>query len=341
MRNAANSRAFTLVELLVVIAIIGILIALLLPAVQSAREAARRLQCSNNLKQLALACHTFENTHEYLPYGRKYDIWDSYTWTQLVLPQIEQQAVYDLYYTLPQRPFATTYPGPNGPIGNDARLKQARESKIATYYCPSDNSPAPNEIDSQQYGFYRGNYTGCAGSGDMYGEAVDTTSGPWGPGAFGVRHDQSYDDGQASVSTAMAMIKDGSSNTLLLSETIVPTVEPGWGGPMGETIYGNMGGALFSAAQTPNASAADEVYGPCPDALGDTSYGAPCVTIANHAWWGPAAAGAHAAARSRHPGGVSAAMADGSVHFYADSIDLETWRGMGTRSGGEVVHFSR
>ena len=330
---------FTLVELLVVIAIIGILVSLLLPAVQSARESARRLQCQNNLKQLALACHSFHQTHEMFPYGRKYDIWDSYTWTQLILPHIEQQAIYDRYHTLPDRGYVTSYPGPNGPIGDDADLREARHAEIPPYYCPTDKSPTNNELGTASYGFKRGNYSGCAGSGDMYGESIDSTSGPWGLGIFGVQPNQSFDSGQASVSSSIAEAKDGTTNTLLLSETVVPRIDPGWGGPMGETIYGNMGGALFTAAQTPNSSSPDQVIGPCPQTLGDGTYKPPCVSIAGSAWWTRSGEGAHAAARSQHPGGVNAALGDGSVHFYSDSVDLSLWRGMGTRAGGEVIQL--
>jgi prepilin-type N-terminal cleavage/methylation domain-containing protein/prepilin-type processing-associated H-X9-DG protein len=335
---ARRRTAFTLIELLVVISIIAILLFLLLPAVQKVREAASRTKCVNNLKQLALACHDYHSATGALPYGRKYDIWDTYTWTQLVLPYLEQDAVYRGYWTLGQTGFRQQYPGPNGPIGDDARLREARTTVLPMFLCPSDRGPMGNELNTGPYGFIRGNYRGCVGSGDMYGAAVDTTSGPWGVGTFGVVSGQSIDPGAAVPTRGVPVtsVSDGTSNTLLFSEGLVPTVT-GWGGPLGEIIYGNMGGALFSAALTPNTSAPDRVVGPCPHDQGDTVYREPCLTLGGNAWWTPSAARAHAAARSRHPGGVNAALADGSVRFVSDSIDQGVWRALGTRAGGEVV----
>ena len=111
----------------------------------------------------------------------------------------------------------------------------------------------------------------------------------------------------------------------------------GWGGVMGEILYGNMGGGLFSASLTPNTSSPDRPIGPCPQDQGDTVYNAPCLSLGGNAWWTPSAQGAYAGARSHHTSGVNAALADGSVRFVADSIDLRTWRGLATMAGGEAV----
>jgi prepilin-type processing-associated H-X9-DG protein len=322
--------------LLVVIAIIAILIGLLLPAVQKVREAAARMSCSNKLKQLALACHNYHDTVGALPYGRKYDIWDTYTWSELVLPHIEQDNVARGYQWLNKTGYVTSYPGPNGPIGNDAAQRASRHAVIQTFLCPSDGGPFQNETTTNEYGFIRGNYRACTGSGDMYGAATDSTSGPWGKGVMGVNNGQSFDTSGVKVGQAIVAISDGTSNTLMLSEGISPTVS-GWGGPIGAHIYGNMGGGLFSASLTPNSTSPDSVVGPCPQQQGDASYKEPCTSIGGNAWWTPSAAGAHAAARSRHSGGVNAAMADGSVRFFTNSTSTASWRAMGTRANGEVI----
>ena len=332
--------AFTLVELLVVIAIIGVLVALLLPAVQAARESARRMRCTNNVKQLTLACHNFEDTFKTLPYGRKYDIWDTYTWTQLTLPYIEQRAIYENYWTLHQTPYSGSYPGPNGPIGDDPRLRLARHSIVPTWNCPSDLGIKRNEFGTTAFGFIRGNYRGCVGSGDMYGNApASVTGSSWGAGVFSAKSGQSIDHGAAvpTIGCKFAEITDGSANTLCISEGISNAVEPGWGGPIGEIIYGNIGGALFNATLPPNSTVQDQVYGPCPQNVGDPRYKAPCNQLGGSSWGSPSAAQAHAAARSFHPAGAVVSLADGSTRFVTNSVDLNVWRAAGTRDGGESV----
>ena len=348
---------FTLVELLVVIAIIGILVALLLPAIQSAREAARRSGCTNNLRQLALANLNYECMHKQFPYARKYDLWDAYTWTQLILPQLEQQAVYDGYWTLTETPIRTSNPANYTPLADDERIRESRQSVIPPFYCPSDETPVANEIDTPSYGFYRGNYRGCVGNGDMYGGhlpdvefrvfrgpgGIDTS--PFGPGVFSVTEDSGVDTtpgviifDEKTFYCRIANITDGTTQTLLLSEGFVPTV-PDWGGALGETIYGNMGGALFSAATPPNSTIPDRIDGPCPENQGDLDYPpALCVPRSVNLHPGQLNQGGkrgYAAARSRHPGGVNVAMADGSTRFVQDGVDWIVWRAAGTRDLAE------
>src|SRR5262249_23576465 len=149
-------RGFTLIELLVVIAIIAILVGMMLPAVQKIRATAANIRCRNNLKQLALACHSYHTSNNRLPYGRKYDIWNSYTWTELILPHIELGSVQSLYWTLPQTGYVAAAPGPNGPSGADPQLKQARETQVKLFYCPLDVAPAGSLLNTPDYGTYRG-----------------------------------------------------------------------------------------------------------------------------------------------------------------------------------------
>ncbi len=340
--STVRSRAgFTLVELLVVIAIIGILIGLLLPAVQAAREAARKTTCINNMRQLTLGCLNFESANKAFPYGRKYDSWDTFTFTELILPFCEEKAVYDKYTYLEKHGFAAqaasgATPGPNGPIGDDVNMRAARQAYLPTFCCPSDaNAPAQDEWTAAAFCFYRMNFRACTGSGDMYGTKIfDGTNGPWGLGAFGVISGQSFD--KHFTGANRRDIRDGLSKTLFLSEGPVTTVAA-WGGPIGETLYGNMGGALFSAATAPNSNSPDRPLGPCPKDQGDTDYKFPCLSLGGESWFTPSAAGAYATARSYHAGGVNISLGDGSCTFVTDNINLTVWRSLATRNGGETI----
>lgn len=221
MRKIRN--AFTLVELLVVIAIIGILVALLLPAVQSAREAARRTQCSNQLKQIALATLNFENSHGNLPAGSRTiepDVQGPYrsTWTVDILPQLEEQALHDLW--VPEQGFSHD--------DNQA----LRETIVKTYICPSDladelrSSPetGPGKNLLWAVGSYRANSGRSAGGSDgrKYWDEprvndISTTDMPsyW-QGPMHVTVDNRTR--QELVPVQLRKITDGTSKTLLVGE---------------------------------------------------------------------------------------------------------------------------
>ena len=177
-------RGFTLIELLVVIAIIAVLVGLLLPAVQKVREAANRMSCSNNLKQLGVAMHNYHSAYGAFPYARKYDEDHVFTWYHLILPYMEQQSVYDGFHLLPIH-----YVGPNewnGPswtppagwkFGFNSDYN-SRNTAIKSFFCPSDTGPIINEPSSVEWARSRGNYRGCVGPGDYFGGDFPNWS-PW------------------------------------------------------------------------------------------------------------------------------------------------------------------
>jgi prepilin-type N-terminal cleavage/methylation domain-containing protein len=328
--------AFTLIELLVVIAILAILIALLLPAVQGARESASRTQCANNLHQIATACHNYHADFGKLPYGNKADVLDSYNWSQAILPFIEQENVYTQYETI-DSPITQTndWPGAN-PFGSGTNL--GRTIVIKTYRCPSTLPPPTNEPWSTYYIRERGNYRACVGSGDVYGNVI-TPGIAAGKGIFSITQGQIYLGPIPAAQTRLTDITDGTTETVMFSEALTPNIEV-WS-TIGDLTLGNMGGSLFSTYLTPNTTAPDSIWGPCPRDQGDTIYTAPCQSKGgpNRPPGNSAGnqAGAYAGARSNHPDGVNVAMGDASVRFVINNIPAQTWWALGTKAGSEVV----
>ena len=323
---------FTLVELLVVITIIGILISLLLPAVQAAREAARRMQCSNNLKQIALAIHTYAATHTVFPPGgispanpavndcgwNRPGIPDwstDYVWSILILPFLEQQNVYDMY------DFKRANSDPvNGP---------ARSQPIKTYICPNDRMQI-NEPRPEQEG-YAGS---CRNSGEIcnwqrwsrlrinYGANYGNT-GYAQVDMAGVRFLGGFFANGAAHSEAE--IRDGLSNTIAFSE-VLPVHGPGYWGPPGDGMIAE-GGQAFEGFLTPNSSSPDVVCNKCKE---QRIIRVPCVVDMNDN-------NQTIASRSAHPGGVNSALGDGSVRFFSESIDVQIWRAVCSSKGGETI----
>lgn len=336
------SSGFTLVELLVVIAIIGVLVALLLPAVQAAREAARRTSCLNNLKQWGLAVMNHEDAFKKFPYGNKADVLDSYTWWHVSLPYVEQTRLYEQFGNIPG-PITQSgdWPGAQG-FGTTNELIQARSTVLKIHQCPSDRTHVMNETHIPYYQRARGNYRACVGSGDVYGKApVGAPSGyVSGGGVFLVAPGAIFNGPIPPEQSTFGKISDGSSNTVMISEGLKVCIN-NWS-TINDVSLGNMGGTFYSHFNTPNTTLADRPWGPCPQPQGDTGYKPPCQTLG-----GPnRPAGNHAnnqstaqvAARSLHPGGVCVAMADGSIRFISNSIDTVTWRAQGTRDLGETAN---
>jgi len=301
MRVSPNQpRGFTLVELLVVIAIIGVLVALLLPAVQQAREAARRIQCSNNLKQLGLALHNYHDTHNSFPAGNYGCCFG--TWQMAILPFIEQGAMHDIYvYTL-------MYDATNGVRYGHAPNTQVTRVRLSALTCPSDMENSPiSSITSHNYATNYGN-TGYAQqanlNGVVFGGApfapVSATSNKF----FGFRQ-----------------IVDGTSNTLLAAEVL-----QGQGTDLrGFTWWGSASG--FTAYLPPNATEPDR---PASNCINTPLLGLPCAAATTE---NPNMLGS----RSRHPGGVQTVLCDASVRFIPETIDIFTWRGLSTTQGSEVL----
>ncbi|WP_435007177.1 DUF1559 domain-containing protein [Tundrisphaera lichenicola] len=326
-------RAFTLIELLVVIAIIAVLIALLLPAVQAAREAARRSQCINNLKQIGLAVMNYEQTWSCFPQGESSG---AIAPNGVILPFLEQNGVYNaLNFSAPQSRW----------LDCDVANATAGKTRVSTYTCPSE--VYAQRADSVFPYYWAANYA--------------WNWGTWWPrlrswdGAFGrsIQDDPAVDPPLTIVT--LAAITDGTSNTLMAAECAAGPLVSGASRTRVSDVYDISG--ITSSSTVAQAVAAckavDWKAGPIPSGgtwrykgytwlegsiwrNGFNTIMTPnsnaCTPQSSSSWWyimKPAS--------SYHPGIANAVKCDGSVSAFKETINPQTWMSLGTRGGGEVI----
>ena len=334
-----GARGFTLIELLVVIAIIAILVALLLPAVQQAREAARRTQCKNNLHQLGIAMHNYHDVFKQFPMT-VFPTTGTYNWSDgsrgsylvRLLPFIEQDNLYNaLDFTLSGPAWGLT----NFEGQVDANGKLYRHYAIPAYMCPSDPQP---KLDGHST---KSNYALSMGNQDMPGGGT-----PWGtctlynhPGGrnvFGLQTAGHGNTGNPSYASgilsrldwaaSIAQISDGTSNTIAGGEILAQCGDHsrnGW------FHFNSLWIATTAPVNFPIACVRESLNGVAWDS-GTASNG---LTACNH-WqnWQTSQG-----FKSRHTGGAQFVLADGSTRFISENIDYRVYQRLGARADGEVV----
>ncbi len=335
-----EKRGFTLVELLVVIAIIGVMVGLLLPAVQAAREAARRMSCGNNSKQIGLAMHNYHDTFNVLPkpgyHNRDIIVNASSTssaqsWMVAILPFIEQTALHDQ--------FDFEWLGGNRGFRSSPNNLLLGSTEISTYRCPSDGgrkelfSPTSTWVfpDRTRGGLARGNYGVNGGAGSATSRTDFRRTHERGPFHFGGsgRPNEPY-------GAKFADIRDGLSNTVLVGELVAGEssvdIRGVWMYASSNYICGGEPSYRNPRIQvTPNGNALDDLRMDRPGRCGHTGAidrNLRCVSGGGRGFQ---------TSRSRHPGGVHVTMADGSVKFISESIPLPVWLALLALQDGEVI----
>jgi prepilin-type N-terminal cleavage/methylation domain-containing protein/prepilin-type processing-associated H-X9-DG protein len=351
---SGGRRGFTLIELLVVIAIIGVLVALILPAVQSAREAARRTQCINNLKQLGLAIQSYHDTHRALVPGGIFGRADGSTvdhltpWAVLLLPDLEQRTLADAFnFDL----------GSSSGFGANTTVFTTR---LAVMLCPSDRgvefSYEKSYWDRTFAGrsLTRGNYGANWGNLDWsqedrnFGDSARPVEVPYLLSAFGYNGD-----------LTLAAVSDGLSSTAFVSELIqghqpfdvrgllwlaLPAGSSYMSrlSPNGARDYYRAGwGPGDNIADGCNILGWDPCHGPCstilPRCQNDPTHHLPCTRLPLPVCDDQRQRYSYNGARSQHPGGVNTLFGDGAVRFIRDGIAPATWIALNSIAGGETI----
>jgi prepilin-type N-terminal cleavage/methylation domain-containing protein/prepilin-type processing-associated H-X9-DG protein len=329
MRPTTGSRrGFTLIELLVVIAIIAVLIGLLMPAVQGARESARRAQCTNNLKQIGLALHGYETTHGSFPIG---------VLRSAPAPACTTNWRYTLFtYMLPSLEQTNLHNSINFNVTTSSiRNVTALETSLAVYLCPSDlpsqgKLNGPGELKS--IGESQGSYAGVAGTTEVFRYVYTQQSGKNASRCFVIEANGAFG---VNFNFKAREFLDGLSNTLFVGETSRYRNEPSsifnvWdqGDWFGDGLSANSSRPQGIAYAVPTINA--------PASLDDVS---PIIDPDPFSWWQKPQALLYGqfGFRSQHPGGANFVMADGSIKFLKSTISMPIYRALSTRSGKEVV----
>jgi len=310
MNRIRSRNAFTLVELLVVIAIIGILVALLLPAIQAAREAARRTQCSNNLKQIGLALQNYHDTHQKFPpanivrnltgtplYG------DGWTWHARILPQLEQNTLYDQ--------ISHVMGTDSGTYTSTEQSLAGRDTVLTVFQCPT-HPRGPISTGTGKFGYQISTYNGVCGTSTFNNDQLDeaTDLGYRGNGMFFMNSE-----------VRMADVLDGTTTTFIVAEVQDDFRD-------GTTLPGSDRKYCFAKDSDNNPptditeylvgmESNDPINANTRDANGYTNNGE--------------------YAGSYHPGGAQFLLVDGSTRFVSDAINMATYQALATRDRGETV----